>query len=70
MLTRFESLKAFMRTILIHIDRKPIRPPILGRWKIDGCNDKSHTKVDMTNEDHCGVCDKMRYDYIEKSKRK
>ena len=19
----------------------------------------------MTNEDHCGVCDKMRYDYIE-----
>ena len=23
-------------------------------------------KADMTNEDHCGVCDKMRYDYIDK----
>lgn len=67
---KLESLKAFMKTILIHIDRTPNRPPILGRWKIDGCNDKSHTKVDMTNEDHCGVCDKMRYDYIEKSQRK
>jgi hypothetical protein len=55
---------------MIHIDRSPYRPPILGRWTIHGCDDKSNTKVDMTNEDHCGVCDKMRYDYIEKSQRK
>ena len=66
MLRKIETLKTFMRSIMIHIDRSPYRPPILGRWIIHGCDDKSNTKVDMTNEDHCGVCDKMRYDYIEK----
>ena len=30
-------------------------------------NEQSHKKADMMNEDHCGVCDKMRYDYIEKN---
>ena len=70
MFKKLESLKVFINTVMIRIDRRPHRPPILGRWKIDGCNDKNNTKVDMTNEDHCGVCDKMRYDYIEKSKRK
>ena len=70
MVKKIETLKTFMRSIMIHIDRSPYRPPILGRWTIHGCDDKSHTKVDMTNEDHCGVCDKMRYEYIEKSQRK
>jgi len=67
MFTRLETLKHFMRTILIHVDRKPVQPPILGRWTLHNCDKKNSIKVDMTNEDHCGVCDKMRYDYIKKN---
>jgi len=27
-----------------------------GRWKIDYCNTKINTKIDLSNEDHCGPC--------------
>lgn len=30
--------------------------PILGRWKIEGCNVKLNSKIDWSNEDHCGAC--------------
>ena len=52
----------------ISIDLKPYKQPMLGRWKIHD-NKLENMKVDMTNEDHCGVCDKMRYDYIDKSSK-
>lgn len=29
---------------------------ILGRWKIDYCDKKVNTKIDLANEDHCGPC--------------
>ena len=29
----------------------------LGRWNIDSCVNKINHKVDMSNEDHCGICD-------------
>ena len=32
-------------------------PIILGRWHL---NDKPFVKVDYSNTDHCGVCDKER----------
>jgi len=35
------------------------RPTLLGRWKIE-TNDKTNTKIDFANEDHCGICN----DYI------
>ena len=52
-----------------HIDLKPHKPPVLGRWCLhyDTIADR---KADMTNEDHCGVCDKMRYNYIDKNSKK
>jgi hypothetical protein len=28
----------------------------VGRWNIDYCNIKTNTKVDLSNEDHCGPC--------------
>ena len=31
-------------------------PKILGRWKINYCNKKMDTKIDLANEDHCGPC--------------
>ena len=31
-------------------------PKPIGRWKIDYCNSKINTKIDLSNEDHCGPC--------------
>lgn len=28
----------------------------LGRWNIDYCSNKTNTKIDLANEDHCGPC--------------
>ena len=28
----------------------------MGRWNIDYCNVKMNTKIDLSNEDHCGPC--------------
>jgi hypothetical protein len=28
----------------------------LGRWHIENCSKKLDTKVDLSNEDHCGPC--------------
>lgn len=30
--------------------------PLLGRWNIDDCHQKTNMKVDLSNEDHCGPC--------------
>ena len=32
----------------------------LGRWNIDYCAKKINQKVDLSNEDHCGVCQEYR----------
>jgi hypothetical protein len=29
---------------------------ILGRWNIEYCDKKMNSKIDMSNEDHCGPC--------------
>ena len=29
---------------------------LLGRWGINPCQNKVNTKVDLSNEDHCGPC--------------
>lgn len=59
----------FLKNIKIFpilLDFKPYKTPALGRWALHH-NKVADMKADMTNEDHCGVCDKMRYDYIEKN---
>lgn len=28
----------------------------LGRWKIETCHKQTNSKVDLSNEDHCGPC--------------
>lgn len=39
---------------------------VLGRWNLEYCDKKLNTKIDLSNEDHCGPCgqyilDKMNY---------
>jgi hypothetical protein len=29
---------------------------ILGRWNIESCEKKMNSKIDLSNEDHCGPC--------------
>jgi hypothetical protein len=42
----------FVKRIAINKDTKKI----LGRWDLDSCNKKINTKIDFSNEDHCGPC--------------
>ena len=62
-------IKSLIRVFSINVDLKPYRTPILGRWALhyDIIADK---KADMTNEDHCGVCDIMRNDYLKNKNQK
>lgn len=32
------------------------KPPPLGRWNIEECQEKIKSKIDLSNEDHCGPC--------------
>jgi hypothetical protein len=44
----------FIRSILnkfITNDKK-----VLGRWNIESCDKKMNSKIDLSNEDHCGPC--------------
>ena len=45
----------YIRTIIKKIFMKKLSNPI-GRWKIENCITKINSKVDLSNEDHCGPC--------------
>ena len=31
-------------------------PKPVGRWRIEECNKQMNQKIDLSNEDHCGLC--------------
>jgi len=43
-------------------------PKPMGRWKIDQCNKQMITKIDLSNEDHCGPCGQYALNKIEFTK--
>ena len=45
----------YIKNIIRKIFPKELPKPI-GRWKIDNCNYTINTKIDLSNEDHCGPC--------------
>ena len=45
----------YIITIYTRFIKKELPKP-LGRWNIDYCNTKMNTKIDLSNEDHCGPC--------------
>jgi hypothetical protein len=47
-------MKRFIDSLIRPYIQKPVVP--LGRWNLDRCDTKIHSKVDLSNEDHCGVC--------------
>ncbi len=42
-------------------------PKPVGRWRIETCNKQMNYKIDLSNEDHCGLVDNM---YWKKTKIK
>ena len=45
----------YLKTLFKKIIPKEIPKPV-GRWNIEQCNIKMNTKIDLSNEDHCGPC--------------
>jgi hypothetical protein len=40
----------------------PKQPTVLlGRWNIVYCDKQINQKLDLSNEDHCGVCDIYKF---------
>ena len=38
---------------------------VLGRWRIEKCNNKITNKIDLSNEDHCGPCGQYALDKVK-----
>jgi hypothetical protein len=52
-----------MKSIVKIIQRMsiPEQNKILGRWEITYCKLTMNKKVDLANEDHCGICYSTKY---------
>jgi len=45
----------YLTTIIQKLLPKELPKPV-GRWSLDYCNKKVNSKIDLSNEDHCGPC--------------
>jgi len=45
----------YITTIIKKLLPKELPKPV-GRWSLDYCNKKVNSKIDLSNEDHCGPC--------------
>ena len=45
----------FITTIIKKLIPKELPKPV-GRWSIEQCNSRTNSKIDLSNEDHCGPC--------------
>jgi len=61
--TNIDSVMKFTR-IIKQIFSKELPKPI-GRWRIEQCNKKMNSKIDLSNEDHCGPCGQYALTKIE-----
>ena len=57
----------YIITIIKKIFPKELPKP-MGRWKIEECNTKLISKIDLSNEDHCGPCGQYALKKIELTK--
>lgn len=60
-----------MRNIITYLTKfipKELPRP-MGRWNIDYCNNKMNTKIDLSNEDHCGPCGQYAITKIESNNK-
>jgi len=57
----------FIASFLSRISIKEVPKPT-GRWKIDYCHKQINSKIDLSNEDHCGTCGEYALTKIEDNK--
>ena len=48
-----------------YLRSNPVEKKLLGRWGVDH-DIQAEIKADYTNEDHCGVCNSMREEFLKK----
>jgi hypothetical protein len=53
---RMNKIVTFIKRI-----RRPEYPILLGRWEITYCKRTMNKKIDLANEDHCGICYSTKY---------
>ena len=56
---RMNSIVKFIQRMRI-----PEQTKILGRWEITYCRPTMNKKIDLANEDHCGICYSTKYHNI------
>jgi hypothetical protein len=44
-------ITTILRRIFVTEEKK-----VLGRWSIEHCDKKLNSKIELSNEDHCGPC--------------
>ncbi len=54
----------YIKNIITKIFSKELPKPI-GRWRIEYSNSQMNTKIDLSNEDHCGPCGQYALTKIE-----
>ena len=59
----------YIITIIKKLLPKEIPKPV-GRWRIENCNLTMNTKIDLSNEDHCGPCGQYALEKIESKNNK
>ena len=57
----------FITTIIKRIFPKELPKPT-GRWRIEHSNTQLNSKIDLSNEDHCGPCGQYALTKIELKK--
>jgi len=55
----------FIITIVRKILPSEVAKPV-GRWRIENCNKQMNSKIDLSNEDHCGPCGQYALSKIER----
>jgi hypothetical protein len=50
-------LTTLVRRLFVTEEKK-----VLGRWSIEQCDKKMNSKIDLSNEDHCGPCGQYALD--------
>ena len=54
----------YIITIVKKIFAKEVPKPI-GRWRLEQCNKQMNSKIDLSNEDHCGPCGQYALTKVE-----
>ena len=49
---------SYIKKFIHSLSAQEIR--VLGRWNLESCMIKINNKVDLANEDHCGLCSEYR----------